>query len=65
MYNMKNEKSSFIFLVANMKIYIIPTYFEFDLLYSSHRHSSLSLGRPRMPLYVPTPFDDLPTADER
>ena len=34
------------------------------LLYSSHRHSSLSLGRHRTPIYVPAPFDDLSTADE-
>ena len=43
---------------------IISSSFLSDLRYSSHRHFSLSLGRPRTHLYVPAPFDNLPTADE-
>ena len=61
--HMKYEKNKFIFLGANMKYEagisknieywiwnVIPTSFVSDLLYSSHRHSSLSLGRSRTPL---------------
>ena len=42
----------------------IPTSLVPDLRYSSNRHSSLSLGRHRTPLYVPAPLNDLSTADE-
>ena len=75
--NMKYEQESFIFLGANMKyeagfqiskkyeiFNIIPTTIVLNLLYSFHRHSSLSLVIPRTPPYMPAPFDDLSPVDE-